>query len=63
LSVVNEVGVDVDDVKVVVGREVVSAGAVEVVGRGVTEVISGGEVAPASEVVGVVTEGGTELVA
>jgi hypothetical protein len=55
--------VDVDDVKVVVGREVVSAGAVEVVGRGVTEVISGGEVAPASEVVtGVVTKGRTEVV-
>jgi len=61
---VNEVIVDVDDVKVVFGREVVSAGTVGVVGRGVTEVISVGEVATVGEMVtGLVTRGRTEVVA
>jgi len=47
---------------VVVGREVVPAGAV--VGRGATEVISGGEVETVGEMVtGVVTKGRTEVVA
>jgi len=54
--------VDVDDVKVVVGRDVVPAGAV--VGRGATEVIRGGGVATVGEVVtGPATRGRTEVVA
>ena len=58
-----KVVVDVDDAKVVVGREVVSAGVVEGVGRGVKEVISGGEVTAVSEVeTGVVIKGRTEVV-
>ena len=58
-----KVVVDVDDAKVVVGREVVSAGVVEGVGRGVKEVIGGGEVTAVSEVeTGVVTKGRTEVV-
>ena len=58
-----KVVVDLDDTKVVVGREVVSAGVVEGVGRGVKEVIGGGEVTAVSEVeTGVVTKGRTEVV-
>lgn len=55
----NEVAVDVDDIKVVVGRDVVSAGAVEVVDN-----FSGEEVATVREkVTGVDTKGRTEVVA
>ena len=58
-----KVVVDVDNAKVVVGREVVFAGVVEGVGRGVKEVIGGGEVTAVSEVeTGVVTKGRTEVV-
>ena len=57
-----KVVVDVDDAKVVVGREVVFAGVVEGVGRGVKEVIGGGETAVSEMETGVVTKGRTEVV-